>query len=47
VRRPEIGRQLCRDAILEYLPESAPDDYEARLAPLREELRRALDDRIV
>jgi hypothetical protein len=47
VRQPEIGRQLCRDAILEYLPEDAPEDYEERLAPLREELRQALEDRIV
>jgi hypothetical protein len=46
VSQPELGRKLCRDAILEYLPEDAPDDYEASLAPLREELRKALEDRI-
>jgi hypothetical protein len=25
VSQPELGRKLCRDAILEYLPEDAPD----------------------
>ena len=37
--RPEAGRALCRQAILRYLPEDAPEAYEARLAPLRERVR--------
>ena len=39
VTRPEEGRQLCRDTILEYLPETAPEDYEKAIAPKRAELR--------
>jgi hypothetical protein len=39
VVRPEAGRQLCRDAILRYLPEDAPDRYRAALKPHRERVR--------
>jgi hypothetical protein len=40
---PEIGRELCRQAILKYVPASAPRRYRAKLAPVRAELRRELD----
>ena len=39
VVRPDAGRQLCRDAILRYLPEDAPARYRAALAPHREQVR--------
>jgi hypothetical protein len=39
VVRPEAGRELCRQAIMRYLPEDATEPYEASLAPLREEVR--------
>lgn len=39
VVRPEAGRELCRQAILNYVPERAPDLYEQKLAPWREQLR--------
>jgi hypothetical protein len=42
VTRPKAGRELCRQAILRYLPENAPEAYEARLAPEREKVRRAV-----
>jgi hypothetical protein len=40
---PELGRKLCRQAILKYVPASAPRRYLNKLKPLREELRRELD----
>ena len=40
--RPEAARELCRQAILRYLPEDAPDGYEAALHEPREELRQAI-----
>jgi hypothetical protein len=39
VVRPDAGRQLCRDAILKYLPEDAPQRYRAALQPHREQVR--------
>lgn len=36
---PEAGRELCRQAILQYLPGDAPERYREALAPVREELR--------
>jgi hypothetical protein len=39
VVRPDAGRQLCRDAILRYLPEDAPARYREALAPHREQVR--------
>jgi hypothetical protein len=39
VVRPDAGRELCRQAILKYLPEDAPDRYRERLAPLRDQVR--------
>ena len=42
VVRPEAGRDLCRQAILRYLPEDAPDDYQVALDPPREEVRKEI-----
>jgi len=39
VTRPEAGRELCRQAITRYLPDDAPERYEAALEPLREQVR--------
>ena len=47
VTRPAAARQLCLDAIARYLPEDAPTTYEAKLAPLREQLRLAIADRLL
>lgn len=44
--RPEEGRGLCRQAILKYLPETAPHDYEQRLQPHRDALKKALAKRL-
>jgi len=44
VTRPVEGRQLCLDAILDYLPEAAPEDYETAIAPARMELRDIIFD---
>jgi hypothetical protein len=44
--RPDQGRELCRQAILEYLPPTAPADYQTRLQPYRDELRNALLKRV-
>jgi hypothetical protein len=40
VIRPEAGRQLCRRAILKYLPEDAPQQYRDALKPHQEKVRR-------
>jgi hypothetical protein len=40
---PELGRKLCRQAILKYVPASAPRRYLNKFKPVREELRRELD----
>ena len=42
VVQPEAGRELCRRAILKYLPEDAPEQYEASLAPHREQARQEI-----
>jgi hypothetical protein len=42
VARPEAGRELCRQAILRYVPETAISDYRQRLAVEREKLRQAI-----
>jgi hypothetical protein len=39
VARPEAGRELCRQAILQYVPAAAVAAYEERLALKQEELR--------
>jgi hypothetical protein len=40
---PEIGRDLCRQAILKYVPANAPRLYQAKLRPMRVEMRDELD----
>ena len=47
VVEPEVGRQLCRDAILEHIPADAVERYERKLDRLRKQLRRALRDRVL
>ena len=46
---PEIGRQLCRDAILQFVPADAPARYRRRLnreqAKLRKAIRQAMKAR--
>jgi hypothetical protein len=43
---PGIGRQLCRDAILEHVDIEAARRYERRLARARKQLKQALAERI-
>jgi hypothetical protein len=43
---PEVGRQLCRDAILEHIDIAAVEEYERKLAELREQLQSALQERV-
>ena len=42
VVRPVEGRELCRRAILRYLPEDAPGKYEASLLSPREQMRQEI-----
>ena len=46
VVEPELGRQLVRDAILEYIPADAPQRYQRKLTRVRNQLRKALRQRI-
>ena len=39
----KIGRELCRQAILKYVPANAPRNYRKKLKPVRADLRRELD----
>ena len=41
---PEIGRQLCRDAILRYVDATAPRRYQRRLESAQRDLRRIIND---
>ena len=41
---PEIGRQLCRDAILRYVDATAPQRYQRRLESAQRDLRRIIND---
>ena len=43
LKRPEEGRELCRQAILKYVPASALSRYRKKLKPARADLRRELD----
>jgi hypothetical protein len=43
VVRSDAGRELCRQAILRYVPARAPEDYEERLVPVRAELQDEID----
>jgi hypothetical protein len=42
VVRPKAGRELCRQAILKYLPADAPERFRMRLQPHQRAVRRAL-----
>jgi hypothetical protein len=42
VVQPEAGRELCRRAILKYLPADAPARYEQKLAPYRQLARQEI-----
>ena len=46
VARPEAGRELCRQAILKWVPEDAVRNYAERLRHAREELRQAITRRL-
>ena len=46
VVRPREGRQLCRQAIEEFLPACTVERYDARLYAVREELRIAVETRL-
>jgi hypothetical protein len=43
LRNPEAGRRLCRQAIRRYVPANAVRRYQAKLVPVRNELRREID----
>ena len=43
LKRPEAGRELCRQAILRYVPANAPRNYRKKLKPVRADLRCELD----
>jgi hypothetical protein len=47
VVEPEIGRQLCRDAIMEHLPANAVERYRRKLERIRRQLQKALCARVV
>jgi hypothetical protein len=40
---PDLGRELCRRAILKYVPANTPRRYRTKLKPMRAEMRRELD----
>jgi hypothetical protein len=46
VVEPEVGRDLCRDAILEHVPSDALQRYQRQLSRVRNQLRRALRERV-
>ena len=40
---PDLGRDLCRTAILKYVPTNAPHRYRTKLQPIQAEMRRELN----
>ena len=46
VVEPEVGRALCRDAILEHVPADALERYQRNLARVRNQLRQAMRERV-
>jgi hypothetical protein len=46
IRQTDVGRALCRDAILEHIPAGAMGRYERKLDRARKQLRRALRQRV-
>jgi hypothetical protein len=47
VVEPDVGRQLCRNAILEHIPADAVERYQRNLDRARKQLRRALRERVL
>jgi hypothetical protein len=43
---PEIGRELCRSAILEHIPANAPARYQRKLERVRRQLQQELQKRV-
>ena len=43
---PEIGRELCRSAILEHIPANAPAKYQRKLKRVRRQLQQELQKRM-
>ena len=43
---PEVGRQLCRDAIVEHVPADAVERYERKLNRVRRRLQRAIAQKV-
>jgi hypothetical protein len=46
VVRPDAGRELCRQAILKYVPARAPQLYQRKLDAVREEVREEIAHRV-
>jgi hypothetical protein len=46
VVEPEVGRELCRNAILEHVPANAPAKYQRKLRSVREKFRQAIKRRL-
>lgn len=46
VVRPSEGRELCRQAILKYIPDDALDNYRDKLDRVRDELHQAIVSRL-
>ena len=44
VTRPELGRQLCFDAILKYVSEEAMEEYEKEIEIKRYEMKDAVEN---
>jgi len=42
VVQPDVGRKLCRDTILKYLPADAPVRHHEAVAAYREEVRKEI-----
>ena len=43
VVRPQAGRELCRQAILRYVPEAAVEEYKQALAEMRDRAREQIE----
>jgi hypothetical protein len=46
VVEPEVGRELCRAAILAHVPANALERYQRKLVRVRKQLQRALRERV-
>ncbi len=45
VKRPDLGRQLCHDAILKYIDEAEMEIYQAEVEVKRHEMKEAVENR--